>query len=233
MDLPSILVINLPERKDRWIRVENEFQTWRTVVERVDAIRATPGWKGCSLSHRKCIEIAKNRGWEWVLIIEDDCQLTDDAKNRFRELLPVLWARRNEWDVFNGGPSQIKDLRNLNVVSSEPPLFDIKSYVTQFCLIHQDYYDTFLDKVGEHVRIDLFHLESSRVWCTYPHLSIQAPGKSDIENRSMDYTNNFKDSNEHLYNALIMDKWKWIPVGVGSTLIVGASLALLYLKIKK
>jgi hypothetical protein len=49
----------------------------------------------------------------------------------------------------------------------------------------------------------------------------------------MDYTYNFHDSNEQLYNALIMDKWKWIPNGFASSLIIGTTLGLVYLRFKK
>lgn len=233
MDIPPILIINLPDRRDRWVSIQNSLQTWNTKFERVEAVKKSPGWKGCSLSHRKCIEIAKQRQYPWVLIMEDDCLPSMDSKEQLRSLLPVLWERRAEWDVFNGGASQLKNIKNIQVVGENPPLFKIKGYGTQFCLIHTDFYDKFLSMVGEHLRIDVFYTESARVWSSTPHLATQLADMSDIEHKKVDYTDNFKQTEDILNNALFMEKWKIIPITATVVLWVGAMIGISYLRLMK
>ena len=196
MDIPPILVINLEERKDRWVSIQNAFQSWRVPLQRVEAVRMKPGWKGCSLSHKKCIQIAKDRKYPWVLIVEDDCKPEDDAQERFRALLPSLWARRSEWDLFNGGSSYLFSAR---VIQEEPPLLEVSGWATQFILIHEGSYD---------------------------HLATQATGVSDIENKEIDYSAQFKKSEEILFTKIFLYKWDYIPKTVATVLIVGSILGL-------
>ena len=217
MDIPPILAINLPERQDRWVSIQNVFQTWRQNIERVEAVKMDPGWKGCSLSHRKCIELAKQRGYPWVLIVEDDCLPTDGAYQRFRDLLPTLWARRSEWEIFSGGPSY---LLGAKVVSRNPPLLDVVTYGTQFCLVHAGTYDKILKDVGDHLKIDVYYTESMKTWCTVPHLATQLPGKSDIDGKVTDHSDKFQVAEEILYKKLFLDEWDFIPKLVALTLVV-------------
>ena len=132
MAFPHILVINLPERKDRWEDMEKDLEPWNVPFERVDAVKMSPGWKGCSLSHRKCIEIAKQRKYPWVLILEDDSKLFPDTKERFEKLLEILWIMRYNWEIFTGGPTHI---RNASLLYQDPPLFHVESYSTHFILV--------------------------------------------------------------------------------------------------
>ena len=223
MDIPPILVINLEERKDRWVSIQNAFQSWRVPLQRVEAVRMKPGWKGCSLSHKKCIQIAKDRKYPWVLIVEDDCKPEDDAQERFRALLPSLWARRSEWALFNGGSSYLFSAR---VIQEEPPLLEVSGWATQFILIHEGSYDHLLDAIHENMKIDVYYKEKERSWSTVPHLATQATGVSDIENKEIDYSAQFKKSEEILFTKIFLYKWDYIPKTVATVLIVGSILGL-------
>jgi len=99
-----ILVINLSERKDRWKEIQKTFEEkWPGVyLERIDAVKASPGWIGCLRSHKKAVQIAKKRKYPYVLVLEDDCLPADDSFERFQEILPLL-EKRNDWDIFSGG----------------------------------------------------------------------------------------------------------------------------------
>jgi hypothetical protein len=224
MDIPPILVINLEERKDRWVNLQNAFQSWRVPLERVEAVRMKPGWKGCSLSHKKCIQIAKDRKYPWVLILEDDCVPEPDCKQRFQALLPSLWARRNEWDIFNGGLTYLFEAR---VIQEEPPLLKVAGWSTQFILIHEGAYDHLLAAIHEDMKIDVYYKEKERSLCTVPHLAKQAPGISNIENKETDYLNNFERSEETLFVKLFLYKWDFIPRTVAGLLLTGAAVGLL------
>lgn len=68
--LPKILYINLDSRTDRKKEMEKILQGYN--YERISAIQHDDGYIGCSLSHIKCIEIARIRKYEKVIILEDD-----------------------------------------------------------------------------------------------------------------------------------------------------------------
>lgn len=69
MNIP-ILYINLDSRTDRKEEMEKILNGLN--YERVSAVKKDDGYIGCSLSHIKCIEIAKSRNYEKVIILEDD-----------------------------------------------------------------------------------------------------------------------------------------------------------------
>ena len=191
---PPTLVINLDHRADRLAEIRNEFRNWPTPLERVPAVRLTPGWKGCSASHLNCIRVAKQRGYPWVLVLEDDCMLTPDASRRFQEMLPILWNTRSQWDIFYGGTTYIKDYSH-----KIKTLYEVKGFAAHFCLIHKNTYDLILEKYPlNEGKIDVFYSDNFRIWTTAPFLAIQRPSKSDIESKNTDYENLFKDAEEKL-----------------------------------
>lgn len=110
MQFPPILVINLDHRADKWEQMQKEFEDWPVKLERVSAIKHDIGWKGCYLSHLKCVKIAKERNYPWVLYLEDDCILMPGAKERFLDALPYLWDTRKHWDFFMGGLAQVANI---------------------------------------------------------------------------------------------------------------------------
>jgi hypothetical protein len=76
MDISQIqhtYYINLTERPDRKAQIIQELQkVGINNPERFNAIKRTSGAIGCSMSHLKCLENAKQQNWDHVLIVEDD-----------------------------------------------------------------------------------------------------------------------------------------------------------------
>jgi glycosyl transferase, family 25 len=66
--------INLDHRTDRKMHMENQLEQIRMAgnITRFNAIKNANGRIGCSLSHLKCIQLAKEANWESVMILEDD-----------------------------------------------------------------------------------------------------------------------------------------------------------------
>ena len=114
MQFPPTLVINLADRPEKWKQTQDSFAHFPVKLERLDAVRASPGWKGCTASHFKAINLAKERNYDWVLILEDDAQLAPDGYAQFVELLPTLHARRDEWDIFLGGATMVENVQQKN-----------------------------------------------------------------------------------------------------------------------
>ena len=79
-DIP-VLYINLDHRTDRKKNIENQLVGFNN-IERISAIY-TPnnGREGCTLSHIKALERAKQKGYEEFIIMEDDFEWI--AKDKF------------------------------------------------------------------------------------------------------------------------------------------------------
>jgi len=70
MEIPKIFYINLDKRTDRRTQMETMLDGYD--YERISAIEDDDGYIGCAKSHIKCIEMAKERGYDKVIILEDD-----------------------------------------------------------------------------------------------------------------------------------------------------------------
>lgn len=202
-EYPPTLVINLDERPERWERIQHDFQDWVTPVERVSAIRHSPGWKGCSASHLHCVRIAKERNYPWVIIIEDDCKPMENAKQRFVDLLPLLWSRRDDWDMFFGGSSRIL---HHSIVSLEHNIYQFYGYSAHFYLVHRDAYDRILTQHPTELDmfndpIDVYYPKHFRLWITSPFLARQYPGESDIQHEFVDYSRHYNMSEQLLNDS--------------------------------
>jgi GR25 family glycosyltransferase involved in LPS biosynthesis len=189
MQFPPILVINLKERTDRWNQISKQLDSLGLSYERVEAIRKTPGWMGCTLSFDRCYRIAKQRRYPWVLILEDDCMIQPGGKERFEQLLPILWQRRNEWDVFSGGSIYINKACR---ILEKPPLFQINAWSSHCILAHMGSYEKLLGLAKEKHKADHFYKLKIRSWTTYPHIAIQRSGYSNIEQKERHMLKKFK-----------------------------------------
>jgi hypothetical protein len=121
----QVYCVNLPEAADRWQAVSNEFARFglqgrvqRCFAQRpareifspqADAHHNYPavGMVGCTLSHLKVLIDALDRGFERILIFEDDVKLADDAPQRLSVALAQL---PESWDIFYLGGEPIAPL---------------------------------------------------------------------------------------------------------------------------
>jgi GR25 family glycosyltransferase involved in LPS biosynthesis len=72
-DIKHIFYINLEHRVDRKLHVEEELtKIGLQGYTRFNAIKMENGALGCSMSHLKCLQVAKENGLPHVLIVEDD-----------------------------------------------------------------------------------------------------------------------------------------------------------------
>lgn len=70
MEIPKIFYINLDSRTDRRTEMETMLEGYD--YERISAIEDDEGYIGCVKSHILCLQIAKERGYDKVIILEDD-----------------------------------------------------------------------------------------------------------------------------------------------------------------
>ena len=70
--LNHTFVINLDHRTDRLEHVTKEFEKMGINAERISGIQPKSPAIGCTMSHIKCLELAKTRNYKQVFISEDD-----------------------------------------------------------------------------------------------------------------------------------------------------------------
>ena len=97
-DIKHVFYINLEKRSDRKEKVEKELSNIGISAQRFNAIQLTQGAVGCSLSHLKCLQRAKENNWSHVMICEDDIQFLDPQL--FINQLNRFLHNHKKWDVI-------------------------------------------------------------------------------------------------------------------------------------
>jgi GR25 family glycosyltransferase involved in LPS biosynthesis len=196
--LKNTIYINLDHRIDRREHTEEEFAKIGLLnANRLNATKMQYGAVGCSMSHIRCLELAKKENWPHVFIAEDD--ITFMNPELFLSKLAQFSDSNIEWDV-------------LIVSGNTAPPFGLS---TDFCIrthnvqaatgyiVQQHYYDTMISNFREGVAklmkepenkrefaVDMYwkRLQHSGRWYTLIPLSVyQYSTYSDIENRVVDY----------------------------------------------
>uniref|UniRef100_A0A6C0HY40 Glycosyl transferase family 25 domain-containing protein n=1 Tax=viral metagenome TaxID=1070528 RepID=A0A6C0HY40_9ZZZZ len=196
--LENTVYINLDYRTDRKQHTEEELAKIGVLsANRLSATKMHHGAVGCSMSHIRCLEMAKKNNWTHVFIAEDD--ITFMNPELFLSKLREFGESDIEWDV-------------LIIAGNTAPPF---GKATDFCIrthnvqsttgyiVKQHYYDTMIANFREGVAklmkdpenkrefaIDIYwkQLQNSGKWYILIPLSVyQYSTYSDVENRMVDY----------------------------------------------
>jgi GR25 family glycosyltransferase involved in LPS biosynthesis len=194
---PPTFYINEKHRKDRIRHIKKEFANWPVPLHRVEAVKLSPGWKGCTQSHRKIVQMAHDRDYPWVLCLEDDCKLEKDALERFQKVIEFLWSNK-DWDIFNGGVSFVGG--EFKIIEEKIPILQYSGTGTQFILLHKRSFAKILADLSPTdpiVSIDNYYKDNfpPRYFLTYPHIATQINGMSSILGVIRDVQKNFRATN--------------------------------------
>jgi len=135
--LQHALYINLDKRTDRREHANAEFAKLGISPERFRAREASHGLLGCAMSHLKCIEIARARGWPQVAIFEDDVTFLDPDLLK-KQLEKFVANKDRKWDVImlagnNAQPYRLVDDTCIKVTNC----FTCTAYI-----VNGHYYET-------------------------------------------------------------------------------------------
>ena len=202
MPFPPTFYINEKKRKDRIKHIKEDFKDWPVPLRRVEAVKLSPGWKGCTQSHRKIVQLARDRNYPWVLCLEDDCKLEKDALARFQKVLEYLWTNK-DWDIFNGGVSFMGN--QFKIIEKDIPILQVSGTGTQFILLHKRSYAKILADLSPTdpiVSIDNYYKDNfpPRYFVTYPHIATQINGMSSINGLHRNVQKLFTKTNKTLKN---------------------------------
>jgi hypothetical protein len=197
--LKYILYINLDERHDRLKHVQNEMDKLGVIGERVSAIKMPDGAVGCTMSHIKCLELAKSRGWPHVFICEDDILfLNPDVLKE--NLLKFSGNRELDWDVVIIGGNNSPPYQRI----AEYCIRVFNNQTTTGYIVKSHYYDSLIANFRESAKyllrepskrklyaLDIYwkRLQTGGKWYMItPPTVVQADSYSDIEGRRVNYS---------------------------------------------
>ena len=211
-DLEHLVFINLAHREDRKLLVEQEIRslgfTSNTIVTRFNAVKLKNGALGCSMSHLKVVEMAKEQGWKHVLICEDDIQFLNVPLFRTQVNKFLANNDENNWDVL---------LLAGNNMLPYTPVDDCCIQVhncitTTGYLVQQKYYDTLIDNYKKGIANFMKEPEAASVYSIdkywlplqmrdkwfliVPLTVIQRENYSDIEGKVTNFRSYMLDYNK-------------------------------------
>lgn len=209
-DIKYCLYINLENREDRKEFVEKECKKIGVNSIRFNAVKMINGRIGCSMSHLKCLQIAKNNNWDHVMILEDDIEFLNP--DLFINQINKFLVNEKNWDVL------------LVAGNNVPPYQVINDYAikvthcqtTTGYIVNSHYYDKLIEniKIGiqklmidpnqhKYYAIDKYWIQLQKInnwYLIIPATVVQREDYSDIEKRTTNYKNLMIDLNkEYLF----------------------------------
>lgn len=220
IQIDHILCISIEECHDRREKVAEEFNKIGSEVEFVIVKRHSNGAQGCLESHIKCIEIAKERQYPYVLICEDDVMFDQEQLKRSPIKMP------DNWNMFFLGYNALRGHRYSR------DLLKLTSSLAAHCyLIHSKIYDVVLDSIKTNWNqipemydvqqlewsflgsecIDVFYAKyichrMGDCYGIYPMIALQRPGQSTIQGRYMDYNKDLLDRSRYIAKTFNNDR---------------------------
>ena len=218
-DITHAFYINLESRTDRKEYVEEQLKLVSINATRYNAIKLENGAAGCSMSHLKCIEIAKKNEWDHVLIVEDDITFLNPGL--FVNNINKFLERHIDWDVVLIGGNIIPPYKKVDFSCVQV----VNCQTTTGYLVKSHYFDTLIKNYKEGIikllkepenhkiyAIDKhwFSLQEKDTWYLITPLTVtQKEDYSDIEKKNTNYTRMMVDlektwlSNQLFKNQLL------------------------------
>jgi GR25 family glycosyltransferase involved in LPS biosynthesis len=196
----KVFCINLEKRKDRWSETVTELKKWDLFsgVNRFLGIdgskltydnkkfRVNSGELGLLKTHIKILQLAKNKKYKNILILEDDIEFTEEIKNldKYMSLVP------SDWDIlYFGGNHNTHIGEQINKINDNI-IKCSKTYTTHCVAFKSTTYDKCLNLIkGCDNPIDVYYSDLQKelnVYSFYPNIALQRVSYSDIQNKIED-----------------------------------------------
>lgn len=225
-DIKHCLYINLASRPDRKQHIEEELRGVGLNPTRFNAIKLKNGRIGCSMSHLKCLQIAKKNNWSHVMICEDDLKILN--RQTFVNSMNTFFRMHGDGDGDgHGDNSSANSTWNVLLLAGNnvPPYKKIDDTCIQVShcqtttgyIVKMNYYDTLIDNIrtgienlmkmpDQHIiyAIDKYwiKLQKQHTWYMLaPVVAVQREDYSDIEERKTNYESIMTDLDKpHLFH---------------------------------
>jgi GR25 family glycosyltransferase involved in LPS biosynthesis len=205
-DIKHILYINLDSRPDREAHIKKELLKIGFNGTRFNAIKMSNGAIGCSMSHLKCIQMAKENNWDHVCILEDDIEFLNPAL--FLNQLTDFFNSTIQWDVVLIAGNNMIPYKPVNHNCIQ--VFNCQT--TTGYIIKKEFIPLLMENLAQASKlqetgvdknisaIDQYWKRLQETHRFYYYEGIfggQLPSWSNIENRWVDYNDRFR--NQGLY----------------------------------
>jgi len=182
-------VIHLSHRTDRMKLIQQNHKLYPCLnLKVVDAVAHSNGAIGCLRSHQKIIQMAKNAGKPYVLVLEDDCKFLIQNGFLFKHLNHMVdyLNRHPRIQVLNGS-ANFSEPEPLTWKTEGDLTFLHADHVsTTHCVLYTaSSYDAVLAFDDESPIDDA--LNSLRMEFVFPFLATQAPSYSDIQKEDVEH----------------------------------------------
>jgi len=193
LDNVKVIVINLKERNDKRIYIEEEFKKRNIKFNFFSAERHNDPKRGCLESHLNVIKNAIKNNEKYLLIMEDDCKFINGFGN--------IESPPPNWDMIYLGGTVHRVLDKKYKGYARIQCWTTHGYIIN--LNNKDLVSKILEAENYDGEIDRYYLEkihpNFNAYVCDPMIAIQKPGFSDIENREVSY-----DFMQHTLNGLMV-----------------------------
>jgi glycosyl transferase family 25 len=197
-DIQHVFYINLEHRVDRKNHVEEQLKKIGIQnAQRFNAIKLSNGALGCSMSHLKCLEMAKENAWDHVLIVEDDILFLDPTL--FVKQMNQFLSIHKVWDTVLIAGNNIPPYKTVDATCVKVT----KCQTTTGYMVRSHYYDILIENIRtginhllkepkKHILYAIdkywFALQEKHLWYLIIPLTVtQREDYSDIEKRPTNY----------------------------------------------
>ena len=198
-------VINLDSQEKLFAEVQQALLPYGLECERYVVTPDEHKQIGCTMSHLELIAHAKEKGWPYLIIIEDDCTVRD-AMQEWPALSKFLLQERDRWDIFLGGAAYVHpqklhlDFKSEGLLKVEM-IQCLHAVTAHFIIYNQSSYDQLLQwhhlplPPEKRPNIDnLFDKYQLRTWVPSPCIAWQKPRPGN------DLTELFKHAESKLHH---------------------------------
>jgi len=203
MNITSIpkFVVNLERRPDRleYIQKEMDYMGWEYELFKAVDLNSH---RGCTLSHTEIIKIAKERGYDSVMVIEDDCSFLPYSKNLINKI--DTESGDFEFGIINLAPTLNRKVNRseenqlfLDITNLPPKLEHERGvFATNMIIYHSSVYDDVLElekpeKLGYYAIDDYIYQFILPIKQSYSPILPIAPQMSSWSDVSQGQYNNF------------------------------------------
>ena len=206
-DIKYCLYINLESRKDRREHIEQELKSIGIHGVRFNAVKLQNGRIGCSMSHLKCLQVAKKNNWPYVMICEDDLLFLDKEKavKHMNKFFKLHSGDNDVWNIMLIAGNNVPPYKKID----DTCIRVSHCQTTTGYIVKNTYYDTLIDNIKTGIEklmknptnsfsyaIDKYWIQLQKIHVWYllaPIIAIQREDYSDIEQRTTNYEYIMKD----------------------------------------
>ena len=197
----KVFLVNLDKRTDRLENFQKQVTEYNLGdYQRVSAIDGTtidlknytnrlrPGELGLILTNLSIIKLAKENKYETILILEDDCNFSEEIKkvDEYFSLLPL------DWDMLYMGGNHNTHMGVTPPIKVNEKVMKLHStYSTHFIGMKSTLYEhieSMLSRYQEPLDLSYVRLQKIfNIYSFYPAIANQIVDYSDIQNNITDY----------------------------------------------